>query len=45
MKALEQLIEDFLVDTAVRQVSESIFGHDHGRRTLFIEISLNTLSF
>ena len=41
MKALKQLIDDVTIATAVRQVSVNIFGHDHGRRNLFIKISLN----
>jgi len=44
MKALEQLIDDVLVDTAVRQVSVNVFGYDHGRWSLFIEFFFNILS-
>ena len=45
MKASEQLIDDVTVDTAVRQVSVNVFGYDHGRRSLFIEITLNIFVF
>ena len=45
IKALEQFIDDVTIATAVRQVSVKIFGYDHGRRSLFIEISLNIFGF
>jgi hypothetical protein len=46
MKTSEQLIDDVTMHaTAVRHVTVNIFGHDHGRRNLFIEMSLNIFGF
>ena len=36
LKSSEQLIDDVTINTAVGKVSVTIFGHDHGRRNLFI---------